>query len=218
MNPRILAARRQLFLRRTKEITLRNQTLYHGSPTEGLAEIHRSRMIYPQEHGILPGKWFCVSPNDNMLRCFSDGESPNGMVFETPTLRCLQLDWMHMALSSYESSADFTEDWLEKHPEDEALARRLGYSQHRGELGMSENDFRALIPEWVDGVIFPWTCYQQDQLWPGGWNDECEVALNEQGCQKIWKSLGQLVIRGEWEENVKRGWRKILRNERKLAA
>lgn len=219
MSPRILAARRQLFLRRTTEVVVKGQTLYHGSPTTGLAEIRRTGMIHPQEHGILPGEWFCVSPNDNMLRCFSDGEDLNGMIFEPEPLRCLKLDWMHMALSSWESCADFEPDWLGKFPEDESLARRLGYSQHRGDLGISESDFRALIPEWVDGLIFPWTTICPFVgVSSSSWNDETEIALNERGCQKIWKGLTQLAIRGEWEDNVKRGWRKILRNERKIAA
>lgn len=198
-----------------KKVILKDHTFYHGSPSTGLAEIKRAKMIYPQAHGILPGDWFCISSNDNMLRCFSDGEDTNGMIFEPPVLQCLQLDDMHMALACWESSCELQADWLKEKPEEEAVAYRLEYSMGRGDLGMSEDDFREILPKWVDGLIFPGAVIcPWGGLYPSSWNDEAEIALNQQGCEKIWPKITQLAVRGEWEEDTRKGWARILRNSR----
>ena len=57
---------------------------------------------------------------------------------------------------------------------------------------MDESTFHELIPDWVDGIIFPWGI----QTWD--WNHEAEIALTQKGCDQILPDLDQVVIRNEW--------------------
>lgn len=198
-------ARQRLFDRQCRAVEVR-ETVYHGTPLEGLLEIKKSGRVRPQSHGILPGDWFCVSTNDNMLRAFSDGDGLTGFVFAPPALHCVELDWMHTALACAENM-NMEPDWLAKasDPDKERnLAYRLGYHDCRGDLAMEECEFRRLLPSGCDGIIFPWGHYARS------WNDEAEIALTDEGCRKVWNHIRQIVIEGEWLDPDE-GWRELIR-------
>jgi hypothetical protein len=162
--------------------------------------------ITPQSHGILPGDFFCISTNDNMLRYFADGDGLTGFHFEIgEPLRCLQLDWMHHALlAANECTTDYIPEWLSKCPRDsESLAYTLGYGKGRGELSISRGEWDAICPDWVDGLIFPWGCDAAN------YNSEAEVALTERGCRRVWQSIERLVVDSEWFDDRAEGWAEI---------
>lgn len=206
--------RERFMLRRCKEVEIYETDLYHGSPIEGMEQIRRHGRIAPQEGcGMLYGSWLSVSTNDNMLRHFSDGDGLTGMVFDRRgvSLRCLQLDYMHFALAC--EACDYVPEWLNQPSgeEERQWAYRLGYNDCRANLAIYQGDFFRMLPDWVDGVIFPWGCDARS----GG--DEAEIALTERGCERLWPALDQVVVTGEWLD-PEAGWRKIKRLARRRAA
>lgn len=202
--------RERFMLRRCREVEI-NADLYHGSPIEGMERIRRAGRLYPQASGMIYGAWLSVSTNDNVVRAFADGDGVTGMVFDRGgvDLRCLQLDYMHFALSC--DACDYVPQWLDLPDGDRERewAYRLGYTDCRGNLAIHQGDFFRMLPEWVDGVIFPWGC---DAV---TWNDEAEIALTERGCTRLWPALSQVVVDGDWLDPAA-GWRKIKRLARKM--
>lgn len=212
--------RRRFLHKRCKVITV-NEPLYHGSPIDGLLEIRHCREIRPQGHGELTFDAFCVSPNDNMLKCFGDDDGITGLAFNPTPLRCLQLDWFHHYLVT-DSAVSTSEKWETK-AMDEEIAERLGYwDLSRHEMVLQPDDFLDLIGPEIDGIIFPWQTYERFPVteprlyWPH-WNTEAEVALLEPGCRKLWKNIDQIVVLGEWFE-PEAGWKKVRREMRKRAS
>jgi hypothetical protein len=190
VDPETLAKIRQrFFLQRCTRVSV-DEPLYHGSPLSGLEQIRTAGRIIPQEHGMIPGNFFCVSVNDNMLHFFSEGEETTGLAFTLrKPLQCLQLDWMHYALSASEA---WPEEWPKDNQTEIRYAEELGYYDYTCRDGIPEDIFTDLIPSWVDGIILPWGI----KSW--NWNQEAEIALTKKGCKKIFPDLDQIVIRNEW--------------------
>lgn len=191
-------------LRRCKEVLI-DCPLFHGSPIAGMKAIYDYGGIAPQTHGMLPGDYFCVSTNDNMLNCFADGDGPTGFHFApTQPLRCLHLDWLHFSLlCASESTTDFIPEWLNKYPDEDRLAHDLGYGWRRGDMMITKEQWDEICPEWVEGLIMPWGCEAR------AWNSEAEIALTETGCARVWQSIESIVVYGEWFTDTKKAWRKI---------
>jgi len=218
MNTKDLTAlRRKWFLHMCRRVTL-DQTVFHGSPTEGMWQIRRDKMLHPQAHGELPGDWLCVSVNDNMLHFFSDGEGNNGFHSSPGPLNLIQLDRMHHALLTRES-CDHVTQWKEDRPHEVMLAQRLGYLERQrfGEDYLTKEELDDMLPKDIDGLLFPWA-----ELTPEGdrfyyfcniYNDECEIALTERGCKKVWAGIEVIYHKGEeYEPEV--GWRKMMHGSR----
>ena len=201
------SVRRRFLMRRCKVVEL-TQTVFHGSPTWGLAAIHRTGMLRPQEHGELPDEWLSVSVNDNMLHLFSEGECMNGFA-STPTLRCLLLDGFHHAVLCGEKVGDLHlrssvggDVW-------ELWARRLGYCE-KGDIRMTYADLHCCMPDGIDGLIFPGAVVEHGNYFVSDYNSEDEIALNERGCAKVWAGLDMLWHRDKEYEDMEEGWAAIL--------
>lgn len=212
--------RRRLFLRLCKEVAV-DQPLYHGSPVEGMYEIMDAGRLYVQGHGELVSDFFCVSANDNMLRSFSDGDALTGMAFVPPRpLRCIQLDPVHYALAASESMGWYNAvrvGSIDEHTAERAriLACRF-YDSVRGDPYMSACDFERVIPEWCDGLLFPWSVFHWGELWPSAHNDECEIALTQRGTDQAWQGMHLIYLQGK-EYDPKDGWRHLRRRRKKRA-
>jgi hypothetical protein len=219
-----LQEKRRRFLRRRCQSVIVNETLYHGSPLEGLTEIVRTKKLEPQPHGELNVDAFCVSPNDNMLKFYGVehcDEKWSGIAFQPVHLNCVKLDWFHYHLISEYKHQPTKEEWSTR-DQDEIIADRLGYwNPDRHEMDIDPDDFLDILPPNTDALIFPWQKFERYHnpflptevkvYWPD-WNTEAEVSILEPGCKKLWKAIDQIAIHEEWHDKSR-----ALRKIRKLA-
>jgi len=175
--------------------------LYHGTPS---AEIDGmlSCGIEPQTHSILGGDWFCVSPNDNVLRLFSEESGDSGLAANSvPLPTCLFLGAIHASFVIGTATSDPDED---TRAEVEAWFEARGFDAN----AIADDDLASAwqhLPEGLDAFVWP-CCYKHlrpDGSWSGPARSEAEIALTHSGCRRFQASLDQVVRQNEWSDVVR---------------
>ena len=175
---------------------LKDLTLYHGTP-EAEIDSMLTEGIMPQDHGLLGGNWFCVSPNSNVLQYFGEGDT-NGFAAEPVSLeRCLFLTDRLLNILFFvatgeggKSKREQAEAWFEP--------RNIDYAQ------VDSDDFgkawRHITP-YLDAVVWP-DCYNNlvGSQWFGAYNTEAEISLTQNGCRAFQKNVVSIIRRGRWND------------------
>jgi hypothetical protein len=197
---RLLRLRRAHLLRTCKRLTFTG-TLYHGSPLYGMEEIFNDGHFCAPEHGELSMPLFSTSLNSEMLRYFGE-EGVHGFQFAVDGMEVLELSAFYQSLlCAHESNTEMWHELVELHPQAEAEARFLGYEeaerQRWGTCGaesvfsMSPHDMDELLPVGVEGfALLGWNNVTQH-------NHEAEIAVNENGCARLWRSVERVWVDGD---------------------
>lgn len=187
------------------------QSVYHGSPLEGMVSMMRAGKLIPQGQAELPDSdWLSVSVNDNVLKMFSEEDSLTGFS-AMPKLRVAHLDSFHFDVAVADNCPS---DWISNFEENETFhkwAFRLNYYNERRGVEMHAADLRRLLRDnECHGLSFPNLNWD---TWHGfhchNWNDEAEIALNDEGCDETWRRLDMIFVRGEEYTDLNEGWRAI---------
>lgn len=85
------------------------------------------------------------------------------------------------------------QEHLRDHPEDEALAERLGLMCFKGTLKVEPDVFKKIVPPDLDGICLPGWMNSCDE----GIGNEQEISILSNGCAGMAKRITQIAYRGE---------------------
>jgi hypothetical protein len=168
--------------------------LYHGTPPPGLACMLAQGLSCAAGTHDWDYCLFSTSANDNVLTLFSDGHGMTGFVFNPSFKKVLVMsDFWYSALygMSDGGATDMWDDYADEHPEEKALALKLGLFALDVSTFNARQFLEQFLPKNVEAIMFPGfsEC--------SGGNDECEMAVTEAGIKVLERSVEYIYIRGK---------------------
>lgn len=198
-------ARTRHFLRHCKVCTLK-QPVHHGTPLTGLIDMLVDGELHPQGHAELPSyEYLSVSINDNVLNLFADDDHLTGFSAYPTDLQVVRLTEAYRSLFFSYNIGAITKDA-------ELIRDRWYYDQTWEHESSADNEVRRLLKAAnVESMALGGRWEQwAEEFFTSSWNEEAEIALTKEGCDKVWKSIDTIYIRGQ-EYEAKDGWKEVLR-------
>ena len=194
-------------------------TVHHGTPKECIDTMLKN--LCPYEHDMLGGDWFCVSPNDNVLRIFGEGGT-HGLIATVEFENLLVLSKLAEASIFHLISGDnqTLEGFDGTLPHEKAVTKLEEFFETKNldwwrvKKEHLEEAWRKLQPT-IDGIIWN-NCWKTLRYSFGNnleynyqeANLEAEISLSPKGCQKFRENLIYVVRDGDWDE-----WYETTKNE-----
>ena len=182
------------YLLENKVITLGSETLYHGSPLEGVVSM-LVRGIYGQEHNeVAEHEAFSTSLNSEVLYLFSEGENASGLVFEVKGIKIIVLDdimtFLMTQLPGSGMGAEADEAEVEKFCE----TFKIPLGGHRRDYYLPYNYLSSLG---VDAFMFEYVWKRHNQGHSPSFRDESEICFIGKSIDKLNKLISYIYVEGE---------------------